>query len=66
MENAVNTTKYYIAKARFLPNSFFYFMHTPTEDKEFPILDVVNPADYNIYEVTEEEYKAQKTRKRGI
>jgi hypothetical protein len=46
--------KYYVAKARVWPYNSFYFTRTGTD---FPVLDVVNPADYNIYEVTKEEYE---------
>lgn len=46
--------KYYVAKARVWPYNSFYFTYTGTN---FPVLDVVNPADYNIYEVTKEEYE---------
>jgi hypothetical protein len=46
--------KYYVAKARCWPYSCFYFTYKGTD---FPVLDVVNPADYNIYEVTKEEYE---------
>jgi hypothetical protein len=55
--------KYYVARARFLPNSCFYFTHTPTKNCEFPVINVVNPADYNIYEVTEEEYMEHTNKK---
>lgn len=33
-----------------------YFEYTPEKGREFPVLSVPNPADYEIYEVTEEEY----------
>ena len=46
--------KYYVAKARVRPYNSFYFTYTGTN---FPVLDVVNPADYNIYEVAKEEYE---------
>lgn len=55
--------KYYVAKARFVRNSVFYFTHTPTEGMAFPVLDVVNPADYNVYEISEEEYNKHTNKK---
>ena len=49
--------KYYIAKARFIRDCYFCFTYT-SEHGEFPNLGhLPNPADYNIYEITEEEYK---------
>lgn len=56
------STRYFIAKARFWPYNSFYFTWTGTD---FPVLDVVNPADYNIYEVTQEEYEQNKGAKHG-
>ena len=53
--------KYYVAKARVWPYNSFYFIYPA--DAGFPILDVVNPADYNIYEATEEEYNKHANKK---
>jgi hypothetical protein len=50
-------TKYYIAKARVWPYNSFYFVYHPSFGCEHPVLDVVNPAEYEVYEVTAEEYK---------
>lgn len=33
-----------------------YFEYVPEKGHEFPVLSVANPADYEIYEVTEEEF----------
>ena len=49
------STQFYKAVAK---NGYqFYFTHIPSEGREFPILNVPNPSDYEIYEVTEEEYR---------
>ena len=49
--------KYYVAKARVWPYNKFYFTYMSSQGCEQPALNVVNPADYNIYEVTAEEYR---------
>ncbi len=49
--------KYYVAKARVWPYNKFYFTYMPSQGCEQPVLNVVNPADYNVYEVTVEEYE---------
>lgn len=49
--------KYYVAKARVWPYNKFYFTHMSSQGCELPPLNVVNPADYNVYEVTAEEYE---------
>ena len=49
--------KYYVAKARVWPYNKFYFTYRPSQGCEQPVLNVVNPADYNVYEVTVEEYE---------
>jgi hypothetical protein len=40
-----------------------YFEYVPEKGREFPILDVVNPSDYEIYEVTEEEFKKNENKR---
>jgi hypothetical protein len=49
--------KYYVAKARVWPYNKFYFTYASSQGCEQPVLNVVNPADYNVYEVTVEEYE---------
>ena len=49
--------KYYVAKARVWPYNKFYFTYMLSQGCEQPVLNVVNPADYNVYEVSAEEYE---------
>ena len=44
--------RFFVAKAN---NG--YRMYFTYEGVDIPALDVVNPMDYEIYEITEEEYK---------
>ena len=44
--------RYFVAKAK---NGYRkYFIYDGTD---FPVIDVPNPMDYEIYEITEEEYR---------
>ena len=48
----MKTKRYFVAKARNGYRRYFIY-----DGADFPILDVPNPMDYEIYEITEEEYK---------
>ena len=44
--------RFFVTKAKNGYCSYFTF-----EGEGFPVLDVINPMDYEIFEITEEEYK---------